>query len=84
MEIRKPIQLSKSVYCLLGHTNIGIIENGNDIILIDSGLNRDDAKEIDKIIQTQITLVEINIFLKNIIVKFLQQKKNQPFYKTHI
>ena len=51
MEIRKPIQLSKSVYCLLGHTNIGIIENGNDIILIDSGLNRDDAKEIDKIIQ---------------------------------
>lgn len=51
MEIRKPIQLSKSVYCLLGHTNIGIIENENDIILIDSGLNRDDAKEIDKIIQ---------------------------------
>lgn len=51
MEIRKPIQLSKSVYCLLGHTNIGIIENENDIILVDSGLNRDDAKEIDKIIQ---------------------------------
>ena len=51
MEIRKPIQLSKSVYCLLSHTNIGIIENENDIILIDSGLNRDDAKEIDKIIQ---------------------------------
>jgi glyoxylase-like metal-dependent hydrolase (beta-lactamase superfamily II) len=51
MEIRKPIQLSKSVYCLLSHTNIGIIENENDIILIDSGINRDDAKEIDKIIQ---------------------------------
>ena len=51
MEITKPIQLSKSVYCLLGATNIGIIENENDIILIDSGLNRDNATEIDIIIK---------------------------------
>ena len=51
MEITKPIQLSKSVFCLVGHTNIGIIENENTIILIDSGLNRDNAIFIDKIIQ---------------------------------
>ena len=51
MEITKTIQLSKSVYCLLGATNIGIIENENDIILIDSGLNRDNATEIDKTIK---------------------------------
>jgi glyoxylase-like metal-dependent hydrolase (beta-lactamase superfamily II) len=51
MEITKPIQLSKSVFCLVGHTNIGIIENENTIILIDSGLNRDNAIIIDKIIQ---------------------------------
>lgn len=51
MEITKPIQLSKSVYCLLGPTNVGIIENENNIILIDSGLNRDNATNIDKIIK---------------------------------
>jgi hypothetical protein len=51
MEITQPIQLSKSIFCLVGHTNIGIIENENTIILIDSGLNRDNAILIDKIIQ---------------------------------
>ena len=51
MEITKPIQLSKSVYCLVGHTNIGIIEDEKNIILIDSGLNRENATRIDKIIQ---------------------------------
>ena len=46
------IQLSKSVYCLLDHTNIGIIEDVDYLILVDSGLNSENASEIDKLIQT--------------------------------
>lgn len=45
------IQLSKSVYCLLGHTNVGIIVDNSEIILVDSGLNSENASEIDKLIQ---------------------------------
>ena len=45
------IQLSKSVYCLLGHTNVGIIVDDSKIILVDSGLNSENASEIDKLIQ---------------------------------
>ena len=47
-----PIRLSKSVYCLLDHTNIGIIEDVDYLILVDSGLNSENASEIDKLIQT--------------------------------
>lgn len=47
-----PIRLSKSVYCLLAHTNIGIIEDVDYLILVDSGLNSENASEIDKLIQT--------------------------------
>lgn len=47
-----PIRLSKSVYCLLDHTNIGIIEDLDYLILVDSGLNSENASEIDKLIQT--------------------------------
>ena len=46
-----PIRLSKSVYCLLDHTNIGIIEDVDYLILVDSGLNSENASEIDKLIQ---------------------------------
>ena len=35
----------------VGHTNIGIIEDEKNIILIDSGINRENATSIDKIIQ---------------------------------
>ncbi len=58
MDKNTPVQLSKSVFCLLGHTNIGIIENDDNLIIIDSGLNSDNASEIDKILT--------NIFNKKI------------------
>lgn len=45
-----PIQLTSSVFCLLGHTNIGIIEDKEEIIIIDSGLNSENASEIDEVL----------------------------------
>lgn len=51
MQKNSPIQLSKSTFCLLGHTNIGIIENNDELILIDSGLNSEDAAQIDEVLK---------------------------------
>lgn len=82
------IQLSKSVYCLLGHTNVGIIVDNSEIILVDSGLNSENASEIDKLIQ--------NIFNKKISAiinthsnadhaggnKFFSEKYNCKIYAT--
>lgn len=82
------IQLSKSVYCLLGHTNVGIIVDDSKIILVDSGLNSENASEIDKLIQ--------NIFNKKISAiinthsnadhaggnKFFSEKYNCKIYAT--
>ena len=51
MQKNSPIQLSKSTFCLLGHTNIGVIENNDELILIDSGLNSEDASQIDEVLK---------------------------------
>ena len=49
-----PIQLTSSVFCLLGHTNIGIIEDKEEIIIIDSGLNSENASEIDEVFNANV------------------------------
>lgn len=88
MQKNTPIQLSKSVFCLLGHTNIGIIEDNEQLIIIDSGLNSEDASQIDEVL--------INTFNKKIGViinthsnadhaggnKYFSEKYNCKIYAT--
>ncbi len=57
----KLIQLTDHVYYLKGRTNIGVIVDGNEVILVDSGLDSSIAKKLLKI------LTENSLKLKTII-----------------